>query len=303
MVIQKGRYVVSALFGLLTIVLMSACGGVTVTPPGSGSSLTVVQVLQNSSATMQKLKSAHFTLLLNGNVQGSSGATPTSGTPTANQLSFNLTGKGDESIPQGQQSLTITLNQTLNLSEIVIGDKVYVQNSKGQWYVLDKSKLAGLTTNPFAGVNVDTNTLLGLAVHSKITDHGAEALNGQKLRHITAVLDKEGLKELLKNSPQLGSMVGQQNIDTIINNTKNFLASIDLWIDETNFYVHRTELKLNLNADLSGLATPASTVTTVPSSVTTNLDSIVDLSDFDKPVNITAPANAIPTDNPVNIFQ
>jgi hypothetical protein len=36
--------------------------------------------------------------------------------------------------------------------------------------------------------------------------------------------------------------------------------------------------------------------------LTVNFDSIVDLSNFNQPVTITLPVNAIPTDNPFNIF-
>jgi hypothetical protein len=80
-------------------------------------------------------------------------------------------------------------------------------------------------------------------------------------------------------------------------------STLDVWIDETNFYVHHVELKLNADADLSSLATPGTNGTiTLPSNATVTLDSIVDLSKFNQTVTITPPANATPVNNPSVIF-
>ena len=308
---MKKRYLVLALLLITTVMLISACSQpITGPTTGTGSSLTPLQVLQNSANAMQHLKSAHVEIQSTSSVQ-SNNATATVATPTATAAnstpipttySLTIKGSGDEALPD-QEQLNLTLNQNTHLAEIVQGNKVYVQNAQGQWYVLDKSAFQGIVANPFAGVNFDQNSLLSLIQHTQITDHGTEALNGQNLRHITATLDKEGVRQLLNDNPQLAGSLGQQNIDAILNNTKSFLSSIDVWIDESQFYVHRTELKLNLVADASGLnSTPTATATTLPSSVTTNLDTIVDLSKFNVPVSITPPTNAISTNNPGAIF-
>lgn len=308
---MKKRYLVLALLLITTVMLISACSQpITGPTTGTGSSLTPLQVLQNSANAMQHLKSAHVEIQSTSSVQ-SNNATATVATPTATAAnstpipttySLTIKGSGDEALPD-QEQLSLTLNQNTHLAEIVQGNKVYVQNAQGQWYVLDKSAFQGIVANPFAGVNFDQNSLLSLIQHTQITDHGTEALNGQNLRHITATLDKEGVRQLLNDNPQLAGSLGQQNIDAILNNTKSFLSSIDVWIDESQFYVHRTELKLNLVADASGLnSTPTATATTLPSSVTTNLDTIVDLSKFNVPVSITPPTNAISTNNPGAIF-
>jgi uncharacterized protein DUF6612 len=308
---MKKRYLVLALLLITTVMLISACSQpITGPTTGTGSSLTPLQVLQNSANAMQHLKSAHVEIQSTSSVH-SNNATATVATPTATAAnstpipttySLTIKGSGDEALPD-QEQLSLTLNQNTHLAEIVQGNKVYVQNAQGQWYVLDKSAFQGIVANPFAGVNFDQNSLLSLIQHTQITDHGTEALNGQNLRHITATLDKEGVRQLLNDNPQLAGSLGQQNIDAILNNTKSFLSSIDVWIDESQFYVHRTELKLNLVADASGLnSTPTATATTLPSSVTTNLDTIVDLSKFNVPVSITPPTNAISTNNPGAIF-
>lgn len=292
------------------LLLMSACAPVI---SSGGSSLSPGQVLQNSAKAMKQLKSAHFDLKAASNLLVTA-ATPTAATPTAtpvaDQVNVNITGSGDENLPD-QQSLQITIGQNItgqniSFSEIALGNKVYIKNPKGQWYVLDKSVLEGAIGNPFAGINIDPGSLLNLLQNAQLVDHGAEALNGQSLRHIAASLDKVGLKLLLTSNPQLSKLFGQQNIDNVIDHAKAFQATADLWIDETNFYVHRAELKFNLVEDLSSLnnsATPGATPTVAPlSGLTTNFDSVTDLSNFNQPVTITPPANAIPTDNLISII-
>jgi len=138
----------------------------------------------------------------------------------------------------------------------------------------------------------------------QIIGHGDQPMNGTSLRHITFNLDKYALQQLLDSNSQLVSLLGKANIDAVINNTQTFNASLDLWIDETQFYVHRTELKLNLNVNPAGIGqsitpTPGSPIVgSLPTSVLTNLDSIVDLSNFNQPVSITPPANATPVTIP-----
>lgn len=306
---MKKRYLILALTLISTVMFISACSQpITGPTTGTTSSLTPLQVLQKSANAMQQLKSAHVEIQSTNNVQSSNAdttvATPTataaSSTPIPTTSSLTIKGSGDEALPD-QEQLNLTINQNTHLAEIVQGNKVYVQNAQGQWYVLDKSAFQGIVANPFAGVNFDQNSLLALIQHTQITDHGTQSLNGQNLRHITATLDKEGVRQLLNDNPQLAGSLGGQNIDAILNNTKSFLSSVDVWIDESQFYVHRTELKLNLVANTSGLnGTP--TATPPPSSITTNLDTVVDLSKFNVPVVITAPTNAISTNNPAAIF-
>lgn len=302
--IYKVRYIPLVLLPVL--LLISACSP----SLGTGnSSLTVLQVLQNSTKAMKDLKSAHIETKTTGTLQtlGTSGtATPT----TASSLMFKVSGSGDEALPNEEQ-LQVTVSQEknsspANLAEIVQGDKVYVQNTKGQWYVLNKSALEGFTGNPFSGINgLDPNALLGLLQDTQITDHGDELLNGVSLRHISVALDKAGFKKILNSDPQLGNLFGQQNIEIILNSTKLFASSLDLWIDETNFYVHRTEFKINVDENISSLSQSLTPVVTfpLPAGVVTSFDSTLDLSKFNDPVTITPPTGAIPTDNPISIFS
>ena len=295
----KGYSIVMGLALAAVLLIVSACSAPGATGSNGNSSLTVMQVLQNSANAMQKLKTVHFDTTTNGSFQGtSSSSASSSGTVT-----MNLKGSGDELLPDQQQG-HITLNNTINLAEVVTTDKVYVQNTQGKWYVIDKSALQGQSGDLFNGSNIfNMNDLLGMLQEVQLTDHGDQSLNGQNLRHITATLDKNALQKILTSSNQLSSTLGQQNITKIFNSTKSFKSTLDVWIDETHFYIHRTELKVNADANLGSLATPnANGKSTLPSNAAVSLDSIVDLSKFDQPVTITPPTNAIPTDNPGVIF-
>ena len=300
---KRYKRLYSFLLLVIFLLLMSACGPLL---GSGGSSLTPLQVLQNSSNAMKQLKSAHFDLNVTSNLLANASSIPTTATPVAGQVNVNITGSGDEKLPD-QQSLQVTIRQNaagqnVNLSEILLGNKVYIQNAKGQWYVLDKSVLEKAIGNPFSGINVDPLDLLALIQNANLTDYGTELLNGQGLRHMSAGLDKAGLELVLTSSPQLSKLFGQQNITNVIDHAKTFQASIDLWIDETNFYVHRAELKFDLDEDLSSPGNSATPTPALVSGLAAHFDSITDLSKFNQPVTITPPANTIPIDDANSIF-
>jgi len=190
----------------------------------------------------------------------------------------------------------------------VKGNQLYFQNAQGQWYVMDKSTLAG-STNSFSSLLSsasvpDFNKLLNLVQKDvTVADHGDETLNGASLRHITVTLDKNGLAKLLTSTDQLKGVAGQ-SINAMLSSLSNFGASLDFWFDESTSYIHRFEMKLNMALDLSKFTTPTpGTTTGTTSGISIKADIVVDLSKFnDSSIKITAPANATPTDNPGVIF-
>ena len=311
MTMHKGRYMLGLLATVAILLIMSACG---LGSSGSGSQgsqsgKTGAQVLQNTVNTMKQLKTVHVDMKPKALI-AAVGLTPTAGSTTSSTINFNINANGDEVLPD-QTSLKLTMGGfsglNLNLAEVLKGDKIYFQNSKGQWYVIAKSQLLGSNgaSNPLSSASVpDFNQLLNLGEHAQVTDHGDQSLNGENLRHITITLDKNGLKDLLNSTGQLGSLTGssQKTVEQFMNSTKNFQASLDFWIDESTSYVHRIEMKFNLNIDASSLVTPGTT-SNAPSAITIAFDTTIDLSRFnDSSITVTAPANAIPTNNPSTIF-
>jgi hypothetical protein len=261
----------------LAMMIMSACG------PGSSSTpstLTPLQVVQKSADAMKKVNSSHIDINATFTANGVNVDEP----QMPSNVAITLKGSGDQSIPDKQQQLDLTLsynNISTQVSDVITGDKAYVKY-QGQWYVVDKAQLDqyGVTSNLLTGISIDENSLLNLLEHVTINDHGNENLNGQSLRHITANMDKEAFKQLLLTNPQLKGTFNSKDLDAL----KTFSATADLFIDETNFYVHRTELKVNLGADANG------------TTVSMNLDLTIDLSKFNEPVKITVPTDAKPLD-------
>src|SRR5260370_3307705 len=89
----------SFLLPVMFLVLMSACGPAL---GSGGSSLTAVQVLQNSSNTMKQLKSAYFDLNVTSNLLANASSIPTTATPFAGQVNSNITGSADDNLPDHQ---------------------------------------------------------------------------------------------------------------------------------------------------------------------------------------------------------
>jgi len=299
MAIFRVRFIFVALIAI--VVLMSACGST----GGSSSSPTVLQVLQKSATAMKELKSAHIDIKLADTVNITS-TTPTTTPANTHQVTINLMGNGDEVLPD-KFALHITLGQSnngasnTNLAEIILGRQLFIQNAKGQWYVLSGGRVQGVSGNPFAAANISNyNSLLNLAQKAQLTDHGDQALNGQNLRHITVTFGEDALKALLNATGQASA---QQDTSKLLNEITLQKSTLDIWIDEATSYVHHLELKLNLTVKgdpAHATGTPAASPTLSP--VMTGIDTIIDYSKFNESITITAPANAIPTSNPLNII-
>ena len=298
---KSGQFLLCVSAMMALVLFLSACSASIGGGSGTGTSnLTVLQVMQKSTDAMKSLKSSHVNLQSTYAVQGNTSATATPGaTPTASgtpqSVSATVKGSGDQALPD-QMQMDLTIGQGITVSEILQGDNVYIKGIDGKWYVINKKDIQGVLGNTFSNFSLNTNDLLGILTHTQINDHGDESLSGQSLRHVTATLDRDALKQLLENNPQLAGQFGQQNVDTVVNNLKSFNSSVDVWIDETNFYVHRTELKLTLLADTSQVGNGA------PNTFSTNSDIIVDLSNFNKTVTITPPTDATPITDPTTIL-
>lgn len=308
MKVQK-NYLISLFTLCITLLFVSACSQTATssnssTGNSSSGSLTAAQVLQKSATAMQQLKSANLSLQSTSNIQTASGSTPASATPTTGTpqgVNVSITGTGKASLANKEEQIQFTLNNAVKLSEIIQGSKVYIQNPQGKWYVLNKSSLqsAGGT---FSGVNVNQSSLLNLVQHSQITDHGNQTLNGQTLRHITATLNKSDVQQLLQSNPQFGGNMSQQSVSTVLSKMKSLQATIDLWIGTTHYYVHQTEVKLDLMANVGSSISTPTTGSANSASISTKTDSTINLSNFNGPVTITPPSNATSISNPGAIF-
>lgn len=286
---------------MVMLLVLSACGG---------SSVTAGQLLTNSANAMKQIKSLHLDMTATVNV-GVSGLSSSSSSAIPANTNITVNASGDEVMPD-QSSLKLSTTGVgsgkFAFAEIVKGNQLYIQNARGQWYVMDKSKLEGTSNslnNLLSNASApDFSKLLNMLQKDvTVVDHGDETLNGASLRHITVTLDKNGLVKLIQSTDQFKGIT-QQDINQLLNSVSNFTASLDFWFDEATSYIHRFELKLNVAADMGKLGSPTTgTSSSTPSGFSLKADITVDLSKFnDSSIKITAPANAIPTDNPGVLF-
>jgi hypothetical protein len=249
---------------------------------------------------MKQLKTAHFEMTTINQVSGSSPSQPTT--------TINLKNTGDLILPD-QLSMQLNIGQAnanpgLKLAEIETGQKVYIQNAKGKWFVLDNAA-AEAGANPLAGANVSNyNNLIALAERARLSDNGNATMNGVTLRHITATFSDDALHDLLTATGQLNALPAQERtkMEQALKNAKLQNPELHLWIDESTSYVHRMELKFIMNVNNSATATkPASKAT--PSASSTSIDTTIDYSKFNEPVKIVAPTGAVSTSDVSQIFQ
>jgi LppX_LprAFG lipoprotein len=276
------RYPLLFLGLALAMLIMSACGQSSSSTSSSSSNTSSnqapLEVLQKSANAMQNLKTLHIDLDETFQVNGASSVS----SQTLSNMVVTVKGSGEQSVPDKQQKMDLTLtmpNLSTQVSNVVINDKVYIKMGQGQWYVVDKSSSDYTGTSVFSSTTtIDYNNLLSLVEHTEVTDHGVENVDGQSLRHISAKLKKDAFQQLMPDNLHLKSSFGSLDLNTV----KNFTASVDVYIDETEFYVHRFVLKGNQDMDGNSLTASGT------------IDLTINLSEFNQPVTITEPANATP---------
>ncbi len=263
-----------SLGGLLALLLLLAACSV----PGLGASSTPVQTLQNSAAAMARLNSVHVDLqtTVNARANNSNGG-----------VTFNLSGHGD-AVQPNDASISLSLGQKHLLGVVSKGSKVYVQPTNGVWYWLDKNTVKNTAQNFFSqSLATRLGQIMTVVENAKLTDHGQESLNGTSLDHITAVLDQQTLQTLNTQLAGLlpqGVQTGQSQITA---------ASLDLWIDQSTWYTHQAILNVTTQVDMNALQ-PFIGQSDVTGVVPVTVKAQVNFSKFNQPVNIQAPANAVP---------
>jgi hypothetical protein len=316
---QWRNYLLLFLPVLSFVLFLSACGikstatsstNNTPVKDNGQNNLTPLQVLQKSERAMKSVKAYHLTLntTIDTKPVGSPSATSL-GTMGATLGSRNLltiplgslhitntssgpidnihvvtTGSGDIQ-STGNEKLNLTANSS-HTSEIVVGDRVYIQNAVDQtWYYGDGRGYEGIGIQ---GFTLDQNSVLVLLQNAKVTDHGTQMLNGQSLRHLTATLDKAELEELFSQNFQL--QTSYDNLHALADQAQTSTATIDVWIDKQQFYVHRVELGIDSTKSSQGSSQQPAT----SPSISLKLDDITNLSNFNETITIAPPANARP---------
>jgi hypothetical protein len=286
------------------MLLISACGKGSSNTGGSTASvasLTPAQLLQRTATTMSHLKSVSYTMN-----SADAIVVPSSATSGSKSQTISTTIKANGvTVPPTDTKLQLSmniLNVNLNIAEIIKGQKVYVQNQKGKWYVIDK---ANSQISSFANTDIASyNKLLALK-DAKITDDGITTLNGASVRHFTVTFGKDALKDLLDATGSLNSLPAtqKQNLNKVLQSMTMKNTVLDTWIDNTTSYIRRFQLQFDMSMDMSKMVTPTPGKSSNSLQLNMNQNTTIDYSKFNAPVTITAPSNATPTSNILQAFQ
>ena len=268
----KGHVWLTGLVALLF--LLTACGAGGSTPPA--------QTLQNSITAMRQLKSVHFDLQSTTNVQ----TTPQNNGNNPG-VSFNVTGHGDAAAPN-QVTLNLSMGQNPLLALISTGGKVYIQGSNGKWYVVDQSQIPDgfqkFFQQDLGQIEVDLEK-------AQLIDHGQEVVGGVALDHITATFDAATLQQISTQFNDLLPASMQSNQNALKQ------AALDLWIDQSTWYIHQAKLNVAASVDLSKLpkiSVNGQTINLPAKVLPITLTAQVGFSKFNQPVNIQPPSGAVP---------
>jgi hypothetical protein len=302
-------YPISIMMMLLATLLLAACSQA-ITGPAK-SNLSPQQVISKSSDAMKQVKSSHFVSKTDTSFQ-LAGASAGKGTiPIVQNTNASSNGSGDIQGSDSQFSTVTTSGSTqTKLAEVSQGNKLYIQNQTGKWYVLDKSKLqASATSNlpsSISGNSIDQQSILALIQDAKVVDYGDQTVNGTSLRHLSVSLDKQAFSQVIAQNSQLKGLFGQQDINQLLNSTKSFNTTADVYIDESKFYIHQFKWNIDMSIDMAQVAKQIQgTVTnqSIPIGIETlKFTTTEDLSNFNAPVTFNIPQNATPTDNLLTAF-
>jgi hypothetical protein len=268
------------LFSLLFLTLLfAACGstggiGLQSAPTPTPVPRTPQKLLADSQDTMNKLSTEHLMMTMSMKSQGGN----TGGT---SGLNMNVSYEGDAKKPHQLSVKNIidmqigTMEQKQNLAEVVDGSNLYVQNKLGKWFVIAN----GAASTKSA---VDNSKFYQLAMQGKITDKGHEMMDGVQVRHITSVIDNttsNSLSSLFGSASKLTNGAGIKNV------------TVDFWVDENTNYMHKLAVSFAMTISSSG------TTMTLDANVQANV------SNFNRPVTITVPANAVPAASVTEALQ
>ncbi|HTI15394.1 MAG TPA: hypothetical protein VL461_12670 [Dictyobacter sp.] len=269
-------------FALIIPLLLSSCG-VTIS---SEKLLADFRLLSQSISTTHHTPSMSFTI--SGHVSLSNPLPP-----DIQQGTYTLAGNGTEALAQkGQEQLQLTTsnaNAHQSISEIYEQHHLYVQLQSQQWLAVllsnqMTSNIRTIKTSKIAQALQSSNpniaTLLPLAQHMQIQDHGNVALNGQQLHYLTISFDTYAMKQFLNNATNITYGQWQYSLATA-------KGSVGLWIASSNLIN-----QVNITAQMSVNAVNTQTHVQERSTIKTN--TTVKLSKSVQPVSesITIPQNA-----------
>jgi len=273
----------------------------------AASSMSADQIVAQSEAKMKDVKSASFTGDMSLKVSGDPNkmSDPTTKAMLSQGISLHMEGKSQNQPVAADMKISLGLaGQTIDLGLLSQGTKSWVQY-QGKWYAMDAKSAKSLSTQAQTGA-APTEQLKSLGLNpsdwgTSYTLVGTENLGTTKVYHVKATADPQKLADALMKAaadPSLAKKLGgsgqlKQLEQTLGQNKKQAEqlkkslenVSVDYWIGVNDMLIHKASFSAALN-------TKGQKGMTGVDGMTMGME--LTMSDFDQPVTVTAPANALP---------
>ena len=197
------------------------------------------------------------------------------------QVSFSTSSSGGLQQPGTPPSFSFEI--------ITVDGKIYMKTSglpgsEDQWYVSDSPEGASAGTPPFVGSLVPSDPALADAY--TVTQVGKETIDGAPTTKYQIDVDTSKLLAGITSGATQGGAASPTSEPTQPDVKTDFKTQMFVWIGDTNSYLYQvTELS---SASIS------STNSSQPINVSSEVTMTIHFKDFDQPITITAPANAVP---------
>lgn len=289
---------------------VAACGGKSDggSSPVATPSVPPEQLIQESLQQLEKVKSSSFALDGSFKIDGDPAkmTDPSQAALVKNPTTFKLTGKGAEQ-PKAVADLTLTASAAGKPYEFqlrVIDNKSWVRY-KEQWYVAADDSTGIKAPSPSPSQDA-ARMLKGLGVTKANTGTtyslvGVETIDGVATYHVQMNVDtKKAIPALISalNSPKGKALAADADVSSQMKSLSSKRAEInkqaqnfdntviDLWIGSDDKLLRKITMKGGVDLTKSQNAVDIKRA---------DLNMTMQMSDFNKPVEVTAPTGAKPS--------
>jgi lipoprotein LprG len=167
-------------------VLSAGCSSGNSNPPASGGGQDAAALLKDSANAMTNVKSAHFTLKVNGSIKGLS----------VHDAQGDLTKEGG---PSGAAKGTVNMELLGNLFEgefVLVDDTIYIKGPTGPYQQLPAALIANIY-DPSAILNPDKGIAKVLSSVQNPRFDGTEDVNGQATNKVSGRANKDVVSSIV----------------------------------------------------------------------------------------------------------
>jgi len=304
----------------LAVVFAAGCGGDdgaktaddTAASPAAAAELIPQEIVDQSTAVMDKVNSASFTADMKLDIQGDAAkmTDPTAKQLLSSPITFHAEGKSSMKPQASVMDVTVGLmSQNLAMGIVNVGKKAWVQY-EDTWYAVPQESTKALQSSGGGALPTDQLSDLGLDPQAWDVEWelvGTETVAGAEVYHLTASPDAKQISaDVMKalNDPKLYEKLGdpqtaQQLKAMKAENQKQLKElqqaldkiAVDLWIETGSLYLRKGSVVVDMNTKGMEGAEGVEGM-----SVAVDFT----MADFDEAFDVKAPSNAKDFDTLMN---